>query len=98
MVQASDLLPEKQVIPASRWQVFFALAAFVVIGTNASAFGVLLPSISATYQVNVSTLSWAFVASTLGYIAASLGPCGKPESALDVFSCLPWGSFSSAAV
>ncbi len=93
MVQASDLLPEKQVIPASRWQVFFALAAFVVIGTHAGAFGVLLPSIRAAYQVNVSTLSWAFVASTLGYITASLGTMWQTRIGARRFLLLALGIF-----
>lgn len=53
-------------------QVALAFLAFILIGINDGAFGVLIPSISAHYQINKATLSLLFLASTAGYFLESL--------------------------
>jgi fucose permease len=46
--------------------------AFVLIGANDGAVGVLLPSIIAHYGITVATASLIFPAGTVGYLAAAL--------------------------
>lgn len=59
--------------PASaRVQISVAFLAFLLIGANDGAFGVLIPSISAHYQINKDTISLLFLANTVGYLAAAL--------------------------
>src|SRR5438270_6073608 len=50
--------------------------AFILIGANDGAFGVLLPSLRTHYNADKATISWLFLFATLGYLttAASSGP------------------------
>ena len=54
-----------------RLHLLCAFLAFVLIGCNDGAFGVLIPSIRASYQVDTVTISWLFFTSTIGYLIAS---------------------------
>ncbi len=57
-------------------QLGIAFAAFLFIGAQDGAGGVLLPSLQRQYSLNKSTVSYMFFASTLGYLIAafSSGP------------------------
>jgi fucose permease len=50
-----------------------ALCAFVLIGANDGAFGVLLPSLRDYYHADKATISLLFLSGTLGYISAAVG-------------------------
>lgn len=56
-----------------RVSIGLSFFAFVLIGANDGAVGVLLPSIIASYGITAATASLLFPASTLGYLAAALG-------------------------
>lgn len=56
----------------SRLQITLAFLAFILIGVNDGAFGVLIPSISMHYQINKATLSLLFLASTAGYLLEAI--------------------------
>jgi fucose permease len=55
-----------------RVSIGLAFSAFVLIGANDGAVGVLLPSIIAYYRITKATASLLFPASTVGYLAAAL--------------------------
>lgn len=55
-----------------RVPIGLAFFAFVLIGANDGAVGVLLPSIIASYRITTATASLLFPASTVGYLAAAL--------------------------
>ena len=50
-----------------------ALLAFILIGANDGAFGVLLPGLRDHYHADKSTISLLFLSGTLGYISAAVG-------------------------
>ncbi len=54
-----------------RMNLVLAFLAFVLIGCNDGAFGVLIPSVRAFYHIDNVTISWLFLLSTLGYLTAS---------------------------
>lgn len=64
----------KQRRPTYKIRLSIALTffAFILIGANDGAFGVLIPSIRAHYHIDAATLSSIFIASSLGYLAVSL--------------------------
>lgn len=49
-----------------------AFATFILIGTNSGAFGVLLPDLSAFYNLEKASTGYLFVAGTFGYVIAAL--------------------------
>jgi fucose permease len=55
----------------SRLNVALAFFAFIAIGANDGAVGVLLPSLRTHYNVDNATVGLIFLASTLGYFIAS---------------------------
>lgn len=55
-----------------RTEIAFTFIAFILIGCNDATLGVLIPSVRAFYHIDVVTLSWLFLASTMGYLSASL--------------------------
>ncbi len=66
------ILEERPTPRASlRWQLGLSFTAFILIGTNDGAVGVLLPSMRAHYGVNDATISLIFLASALGYLTAA---------------------------
>lgn len=48
-----------------------AFSAFVLIGGNDGALGVLIPSIRASYHIDAVTVSWLFLCFAAGYLAAT---------------------------
>ncbi|MDQ6660008.1 MAG: MFS transporter [Chloroflexota bacterium] len=56
---------------SSHTQIGLAFLAFLLIGANDGAFGVLIPSISVHYQINKATISLLFLANTVGYLVAA---------------------------
>ena len=71
MAQSLDLVQADQPSRHSRLSLVLAFAAFILIGANDGALGVLIPSIRAFYQVDVATFSLVFLLSVVGYLAAS---------------------------
>lgn len=57
--------------PSYRPQIGLAFFAFLLVGANGGAGGVLLPSLSGYYKVDNSTLGFLFLAATTGYLLAS---------------------------
>ncbi len=54
-----------------RLKIALAFFAFIMIGANDGAFGVLLPSLSMHYHVDNATIGFMFLASTAGYFTAT---------------------------
>jgi len=54
-----------------RWQIGLAFLAFILIGANDGAVGVLLPSIRAYYKVDKATVSLLFLTGATGYLIAA---------------------------
>src|SRR6266487_4018351 len=54
-----------------RTQIGLAFFAFILIGSNDGAIGVLIPSIQAHYSVNKATVGLLFLSATLGYLLAA---------------------------
>lgn len=52
-------------------QIALAFFAFIVIGANDGAVGVLLPSLQTHYHVDKATISLFFLAGTTGYLVAA---------------------------
>ena len=68
-MEQTPLLIEEQSRPHSlRWQISLAFFAFIVIGANDGAIGVLIPSISGHYHVDKAIVSWLFLCSSAGYL------------------------------
>ena len=57
--------------PALRLQIAVSFFAFVLIGANDGAIGVLIPSLQSQYVVNKATIGLLFFFSTLGYLIAA---------------------------
>lgn len=60
-----------QLTPALRLSLGLSFFAFILIGANDGAVGVLLPSMGTTYHVDKATLGLLFLAGTAGYFLAS---------------------------
>lgn len=67
----STVHPAASAAPDQRLPLVLAFLAFVLIGANDGAFGVLLPSIAARYQLSTAGVSWLFFAGTTGYMVAA---------------------------
>ena len=57
--------------PHPRLQVALAFFAFILIGANDGAIGVLLPSMIAHYQVNKGTIGLLFLSMAIGFIVSA---------------------------
>src|SRR4051794_11122443 len=55
-----------------RWQIGLSFLAFVLIGANDGAGGVLLPSLGSYYRADKATISLLFLLTTFGYLGAAL--------------------------
>ncbi len=53
-------------------KISIAFLAFLLIGANDGAFGVLLPPLAVHYQVTNATLSLLFLANAAGYLVAAM--------------------------
>jgi fucose permease len=65
-----EVQPPARVV-SLRWRLGLSFTAFILIGTNDGAFGVLLPSLTAHYGVDKATISLLFLASAVGYLTAA---------------------------
>ncbi|GAC1434377.1 MAG: MFS transporter [Ktedonobacteraceae bacterium] len=85
--------------PALRIQVAIAFFAFILIGANDGATGVLIPSLRAQYGVDKATIGLLFLSAVLGYLIAAFnsGPLvGK--LGIRLFLLLGVGSFLTSAI
>lgn len=71
MAQPLEVQPTVQTFRTPLMYLVLAFGAFVLIGANDGAFGVLIPSIRVFYHVDVATFSWIFLMSVLGYLTSS---------------------------
>lgn len=71
MVESSQISQTARQARAPWMHLALAFIAFILIGCNDGALGVLIPGMRAFYQVDAATLSWLFLASTTGYLCAS---------------------------
>lgn len=55
-----------------RLRIGLAFAAFILIGANDGAIGILLPGMRMTYGINNATISILFLTATAGYFIAAL--------------------------
>jgi fucose permease len=58
-------------MPLPRAQIALAFFAFIIVGANDGAFGVVLPSIQDHYHADKATIGLLFLASTVGYLFGS---------------------------
>ena len=75
-VEVGISVPPPLVIPdaahaALRFQVGLSFFAFILIGANDAALGVLIPSLQAFYGIDKSTIGLMFVASVSGYLLSA---------------------------
>lgn len=54
-----------------RMHLVLAFGAFILIGGNDGALGVLIPSMRASYRIDAVTISWLFLFFAAGYLAAT---------------------------
>lgn len=66
-------MPEQRLCPRSPAWVGIAIAfyAFITIGIAESGFGVLLPSILKTFDLNPATITFLFISQISGYVIAA---------------------------
>src|SRR5436309_6398366 len=62
---------QRTITQALRFAIGISFFAFILIGINDGAVGVLLPGMQTTYHTGKDTISLLFLAGTLGYFAAS---------------------------
>ena len=63
--------PEVTIPRTPRFQIALAFLAFVLIGANDGALGVLIPGIRGHYQIDNTTIGLIFFSATVGYLLAS---------------------------
>ncbi|MDQ2809293.1 MAG: MFS transporter [Chloroflexota bacterium] len=79
-------------------QIGLAFLAFILIGANDGAVGVLLPSLQAFYRVDKATIALLFLAGTLGYLIAAFASGALVERlGLRRFLLLGVGGFLGSA-
>src|ERR1700730_845359 len=66
-----DEQPHTKMVSSVRWKVALAFSAFILIGANDGALGVILPSLRRYYHVDTATVGLLFLASTFGYAVSS---------------------------
>ena len=71
MIESSHVQQTTHQSRVPRMHLALAFLAFILIGSNDGALGVLIPSIRAFYQIDAVTLSWLFLMTTIGYLSAS---------------------------
>ncbi len=71
MVESSNIQQTARQSRVPFMHLALAFIAFILIGSNDGALGVLIPSMRASYHIDAITLSWLFLASSIGYLSAS---------------------------
>src|SRR5438046_2727400 len=62
---------QRNITQALRFAIGISFFAFILIGINDGAVGVLLPGMQTTYHTGKDTISLLFLAGTFGYFMAS---------------------------
>ena len=71
-MKAEALIPKRKHHPPSyHWQIGLAFFAFILMGANDGALGVLIPAIRSHYAVDKAIVSWLFLYSSSGYLIAA---------------------------
>lgn len=72
MIESPGVLQQAVQSPrVPRMHLVLAFGAFILIGANDGALGVLIPSIRASYSIDAVTISWLFLFFAAGYLAAT---------------------------
>lgn len=71
MIESSKLEHVSQQARVPFMHLMLAFIAFILIGCNDGALGVLIPGMRAFYHIDAATFSWLFLASVTGYLSAS---------------------------
>lgn len=71
MLQSAETQSASHQLRVPRVHLALAFLAFILIGCNDGALGVMIPSMRAYYHIDAVTFSWLFLASVLGYLCAS---------------------------
>jgi fucose permease len=71
MVDSTKLQQTSRQARVPMMHLALAFIAFILIGSNDGALGVLIPSMRTFYHIDAVTFSWLFLASTIGYLSAS---------------------------
>ncbi len=85
--------------PALRIQIGVAFFAFILVGANDAAIGVLIPSLRTQYSIDKATVGLLFFSAVLGYLIAAFNS-GPLVARLGIrsFLLLGVGSFLTGAV
>lgn len=66
------LILEKKSRPRSpHWQISIAFFAFIIMGANDGAIGVLIPDIRGHYAIDKAIVSWLLLCSSIGYLLSA---------------------------
>lgn len=71
MIQSPGIPQTTQTPRVPRMHLALAFLAFILIGCNDGALGVLIPGMRAFYRIDAVTISWLFICSVAGYLGAS---------------------------
>lgn len=71
MRASTEKQTKNQITPAIRTTVALSFFAFIMIGANDGAFGVVLPSIQAHYHADKATIGLLFLTTIAGYLLGS---------------------------
>src|SRR5581483_11220000 len=71
MRASTEKQTKNQITPAIRTRVALSFFAFIMIGANDGAFGVVLPSIQAHYHADKATIGLLFLTTIAGYLLCS---------------------------
>ncbi len=71
MIQPTDTQSPVHAHRVPRMHLVLAFLAFILIGANDGALGVLIPSIRTFYHIDNVTISWLFLTFSIGYLSAS---------------------------
>ncbi|HEY3992100.1 MAG TPA: MFS transporter, partial [Ktedonobacteraceae bacterium] len=71
MIPSSETQQAVRPLHVPRMHLALAFGAFILIGCNDGTLGVLIPAMRSFYHIDAVTISWLFLASTLGYLCAS---------------------------
>lgn len=71
MVQSSEAQQTTRQSRVPRMHLALAFLAFILIGANDGALGVLIPSMRVFYRIDTITISWLFLFSIIGYLGSS---------------------------
>ncbi len=70
-IAPSDHARDAKQLSKAELQVGLAFTAFILIGANDGAFGVLIPSLRTHYGVDKATIGLLFLVQTIGYLIAA---------------------------